>query len=66
MSSGSTPIRSETSAATRSGSEVDLVQDRDQLEAILDRQIGIGDGLGLDALGRIDDQQGPFAGGQGT
>ncbi len=44
--------------------QVDLVHDRDQLEAVLDRQVGVRHGLRLDALGGIDDQQGAFAGGQ--
>ena len=42
--------------------QVDLVEDRDQLEAGLDRGIGVGDGLRLDPLGGIDDEQGTLAG----
>ena len=37
--------------------QIDLVQARDQLEAGLDRQVRVGDGLGLDALRGVDDQQ---------
>ena len=37
--------------------QVDLVQDRDDLQIVLHRQIGVGHGLGLDALGGVDDQQ---------
>ncbi len=44
--------------------QVDLVDDRDDLEAVLDREVGVGQGLRLDALRRVDDQQRAFAGGQ--
>ena len=44
--------------------QVDLVQARDQLEPGLDRQVGVGHRLRLDALGRVDDQQRALAGGQ--
>ena len=44
--------------------QVDLVEHRDQLEAVLDRQIGVGDGLRLDTLSGVDDQQRPLAGGE--
>ena len=44
--------------------QVDLVDHRDQLQAVLDRQVGVGDGLGLDPLGGVDDQQRPLAGGE--
>ena len=37
--------------------EIDLVQDRNDLEIVLDRQIGVGKRLRLDALSGIDDQQ---------
>ena len=46
--------------------EVDLVQARDQLEARLDRQVGVGDRLRLDALRGVDDQQRALACGQGA
>ena len=44
--------------------QVDLVHHRDQLQPVLDRQVGIGDGLRLDPLGGIDDEQGALAGGE--
>ena len=44
--------------------QVDLVEHRDQLEAGLDRRVGVGDRLRLDALGGVDDQQRPLAGGE--
>ena len=36
--------------------EVDLVHDREQLEVVLDREVGVRDGLGLHALCRVDDE----------
>ena len=44
--------------------QVDLVDDRDDLEVVLDREIGVGQRLRLDALGRVDQQQRAFARGQ--
>ena len=44
--------------------QVDLVEDRDQLEAGLDRGVGVGDGLRLDPLGGVDDEQRALAGGE--
>ncbi len=44
--------------------EVDLIDDGDDFEVGLDRRIGIGDGLRLDPLKGVDDQQGAFAGGE--
>ena len=44
--------------------EIDLVDDRDDLEVVLDREIRVGERLRLDALGRVDDEQRPFARGQ--
>ncbi len=44
--------------------QVDLVQGRDQLEPGFDRQVGVGHGLRLDALGGVDHQQRAVAGGQ--
>ena len=44
--------------------QVDLVDHRDQLQPVLDRQVGVGDGLRLDPLGGVDDQQGALAGGE--
>ena len=44
--------------------QVDLVEDRDDLVVVVDGLVDIGQGLGLDALGCIDHQDGAFAGGQ--
>jgi hypothetical protein len=44
--------------------QVDLVQARDQLQARLDGEVGVGDRLGLDALGGVDDEQRALAGGE--
>jgi hypothetical protein len=44
--------------------QVDLVDHRDQLQAALDRQIGVGHRLRLDSLGGVDDQQRALAGGE--
>ena len=46
--------------------QVDLVDDRDNLEAVIDGKIGVGERLGLDSLRGIDDQQRAFAGSEGT
>ena len=42
--------------------QINLVDDGDDGEVHFHRQVDIGDGLGLDALGGIHDQQRPFAG----
>ena len=44
--------------------EVELVEDGDNLQVMVDGLIGVGQCLGLDALGGIDQQEGPLAGGQ--
>ena len=44
--------------------QIDLVDDRNDFEAVIDGEIGIGERLGFDALRGIDDQQRAFAGGQ--
>ena len=44
--------------------QVDLVDDRDDLEVVLDGQVDVGQRLRLDALGGVDDQQRALAGGQ--
>src|SRR5262245_16504431 len=44
------------------GREVDLVDDRNDLQPRLDGGVSIGDGLGLHPLGRIDDQNRPLTG----
>ena len=41
---------------------VHLVEDGDDLEVVVDGQIGVGDRLGLDALRRVDNEDRPFAG----
>ena len=44
--------------------QVDLVDHRQQLEAAVDGEIGVGERLRFDPLRRVDDQQRPFAGGE--
>ena len=44
------------------GGEIDLVDDRDDFEIVVQREVGIGEGLGLHALGGVHHQQGAFAG----
>mmetsp|Transcript_17679 Transcript_17679/g.46409 ORF Transcript_17679/g.46409 Transcript_17679/m.46409 type:complete len:358 (-) Transcript_17679:116-1189(-) len=44
--------------------QVDLVEDGDDLEVVLERQVDVRERLGLDALGRVDDQQRALAGGE--
>ncbi len=44
------------------GGEIDLIDNRDNLEVLIEGEIGIGEGLGFDSLGGIDHQEGPFAG----
>ena len=44
--------------------QVDLVDDRQDRQVVVDRQVGVGQGLRLDALRGVDDQEGPFAGGE--
>ena len=41
--------------------QVDLVDDRDDGEVLLHRQMHVGDGLRLDALRRVNDEQRAFA-----
>ena len=41
--------------------EVDFVDDRDDLQPIVDRDVSVSQGLGFDTLGRIDYQQRAFA-----
>lgn len=48
------------------GQEVDLVDHRDDLQVVFHGQIEIGQGLGLDPLGGVDEEEDPFTGGQGT
>ncbi len=42
--------------------EIDLVEDRDQREALAHREMDVGEGLGLDPLGGIDDEDRALAG----
>jgi hypothetical protein len=46
------------------GREVDLVEHRDDREVVLQRQVEVGERLGLDALGGVDQQDRTLAGGQ--
>jgi hypothetical protein len=45
--------------------EVDLVDHRDDFQVVLQGQVQVGQGLGLDALAGIHQQQGPLTGRQG-
>jgi hypothetical protein len=45
--------------------EVDLVEAGHDLEVVLQGQVAVGQGLGLDALGRVDQQDHAFAGREG-
>ena len=44
--------------------QVDLVHDRHDLELVLDREVGVGERLRLDALGRVDHEDRALARGQ--
>jgi hypothetical protein len=44
--------------------QVDLVEDRDDLEVVVEREVDVGEGLRLDALRRVDDEQRALAGGE--
>jgi hypothetical protein len=44
------------------GRQVDLVEDRDDGQVVVDRQVGVGQRLGLDSLRGVDHQEGPLAG----
>ena len=46
------------------GGKVDLVDDGDDLQSAVRRQVEVGEGLGLDPLGRVHDQHRALAGGQ--
>ena len=46
--------------------QVDLVQDGDEGQVLLQRQVDVGERLGLDALGGIDDEDRAFAGLKGV
>ena len=44
--------------------QIDLVDDRDDLQAVVHRKIGVGERLRLDALRRVNQQERAFAGGE--
>lgn len=44
--------------------QVDLVEDRDDVEVVLHRQVEVGEGLGLDTLRGVDEEHGTLAGGE--
>ena len=46
------------------GGEVDLVEAGDDLEVVLEGQVTVGEGLGLDALAGVDHEDHAFAGGE--
>ena len=46
-----------------SGRQIDFIQHRQDLQIVFQRQIGIGQGLGFDALGSIHHQNSSFTGG---
>ncbi len=46
--------------------EVDLVEDGNDLELIVDREVGVRERLRLDPLAGIHDEQGAFASGEGA
>src|SRR5690606_3949222 len=46
------------------GGQIDLVDGRDQLEVLLEGEVNVGDGLCLNPLRRVDDQERALAGGQ--
>ena len=46
------------------GRQVDLVQDRHQLEVVFQRHIGIGEGLSLHTLGGVHHEDSAFTGGE--
>ena len=48
------------------GGQVDLVEHRQDLQVVLHGQVGVGQGLGLHALGGIHHQHRALAGGQGA
>ena len=46
------------------GRQVDLVERGDDLEVVLEGQVAVGQGLGLDALGRVDEEDHALARGE--
>ena len=68
-SEASRPITSSICCLTRGdvgGGQVDLVEDRHDLVVGVERVVDVGEGLRLDALGGIDDQQRAFDGGHAS
>ena len=67
ISSSSRPMNLPTSCGDPLGvgvGQVDLVDDGDDRQVVLERQVDVGQRLGLDALGGVDDQQRALAGGE--
>ena len=46
--------------------QIDFVDDGNDFEAVIDGEIGIGEGLGFDTLRGVDDEERAFAGGEGA
>ncbi len=46
--------------------QIDLVDHRDHVQAVVDGQVSIGEGLGLDSLGSVHHQKRALTAGQGT
>ena len=46
--------------------QIDLVDDGNDFEAVIDGEIGVGQGLGFDSLRGVDDEQRAFARGEGA
>ena len=44
--------------------QINLVDDGNNFEAVVDGEVGVGEGLRFHSLGSVDDEQGPFAGGE--
>ena len=68
-SKGSRPRSDSISSLTRSTSaagKIDLVDDRQQLELVLESQVHVGHGLSFDPLGSIDEKKRTFTGHQRT
>ena len=47
------------------GGQIDFIDHRDDRQVVFHGQVEIGKGLGLDALGGVDEQQNPFTRGEG-
>ncbi len=67
MLSAGSPSTCSISSAQRSGSAAGrsiLLRTGHDLEVVLNGLVAVGQGLGLNALGGVDQQHGPLAGGQ--